>query len=362
MAAVAVPTPVPASGEQAVARVRNPLHYALAVGIDRYPGISDLRAPSKDAQDFRQWLTDSSGGGLDPRNIELVHAGNASFDHPDNAVPTRTLVNNALERLFEDVEVHLRRDPLAWHDTRLYVYLSGHGVATDVTEAALLMANARRNRKGESVPSRRYLEFFQDTQHFRELVFFADCCRTRTVAHIDLAGPPWERRTGQRGRVSWLLGFATAFGDAAFEQTEDEEADPDKARGHFTRALLEGLRGKAARAGRVDSNGLAAYVRDRVLALTNNRQSTTTVSDPAQPVFFCDVPNVPLPQVTLHWPEGFDGSADLYDGKEVWLASHNAHRGPWTLRLERGLYEIRLGGQSSGTLFKVLEEDGHVRL
>jgi hypothetical protein len=42
----------------------NDLHFAVVVGINRYPGIKDLKYARDDAERFRDWLVDLEGGGV----------------------------------------------------------------------------------------------------------------------------------------------------------------------------------------------------------------------------------------------------------------------------------------------------------
>jgi hypothetical protein len=52
----------------------NDHHYAVVVGINRYPGLSDLTGARADAEAFAQWLEDGDGGALPAANIRRVMA------------------------------------------------------------------------------------------------------------------------------------------------------------------------------------------------------------------------------------------------------------------------------------------------
>ena len=52
----------------------NDLHFALCIGIDRYPGLPgrDLSSATRDARAFRDWLVTPAGGGLPEANVALI--------------------------------------------------------------------------------------------------------------------------------------------------------------------------------------------------------------------------------------------------------------------------------------------------
>jgi uncharacterized caspase-like protein len=356
--------------------LRPELHYAVVVGINRYPGLpTNLRGPRNDAQQFYDWLRDPCGGRVPEANIRLIKVDEqdeARFTSPDVALPTRDLINNALDDVMTNLERHLKGSPLDWQHTRLYLYLSGHGVAANAREAALLMANARLGRLGDSIPCAPYMAFFQDAQTFRELVCFADCCRT-AKAQAQMLGPPFDRRSANRGPVATVLGFATNFGDLAYEPTPEEEADPDLTRGFFTTALLEGLRGGAVDelTGEINSNSLARYVRRRVLDLTQTRpvpQQAPMSADPAAPIVFRPAASPPVWSVTISFPAGFTGAVALSDGKGRDVGRYEGAPAPWVVPLPNDYYEVRPAEARDGSgfnkdgLFRVLGEDRHVQL
>jgi hypothetical protein len=71
----------------------NNLHFGVVVGINRYPGISNLQHARAGAELFRDWLVDPNGGALPPGNVQLVAATakdevefrTAELAHPERA-------------------------------------------------------------------------------------------------------------------------------------------------------------------------------------------------------------------------------------------------------------------------------------
>ena len=145
---------------------KNPLHFAVVVGINRYPAIRDLRLAKGDAEQFAAWLLDPGGGGLPAAadGDKLVTGGHvATIVVDDGAVPEGTLredarpvrkeVFQAFHTFRKAVEAHVQTNPEDWERTRFYFYVSGHGIAPDVRDAALLLADtAQRARQQDTGP------------------------------------------------------------------------------------------------------------------------------------------------------------------------------------------------------------------
>ncbi len=113
-------------------RYRNPLHFGLAVGIDRYPALGRLEHARADARAFHAWLTDLDSGSIPPDNCRPIVA--ADQDRPpgakrDRAVPIADVRHDALLDLEKRGDAALMERPDLWGETRSYHYVSGHGLA-----------------------------------------------------------------------------------------------------------------------------------------------------------------------------------------------------------------------------------------
>ena len=320
----------------------NELHYAVVVGIQDYPGITNLKSPLRDAHAVYRWLL--RDGGLPPGNIERVMTCR-SFEDVLEARPTRDEVNKALRRVNRAVSGHVTRNPLDREKTRLYFYVSGHGIAQEGSEAAVLMANAGEEGWGENIPCAAYLRRYEECQYFREVVMFADCCRLRRPA--DFYGPTFSANADVNiGPVDGFLGFATQLGDAAYEPTDG--ASPDEARSYFTQAVLEGLGGAAAdERGEINTTTLAKYVAARVIKLTEKKRYPQVPKMPVdlrRPIVFRPATIVAVKrrhQVTLAVPADFVGGAVLLDGRLAQIGRFETGNGRWETLLEDGLYQVR---------------------
>jgi uncharacterized caspase-like protein len=363
----------------------NRLHFGVAVGINRYPDIRHLRLAKGDAEAFARWLSKPDGGSLptSTANGALIATGHVATvvvddaqvpdgTNREDAKPIRKDVFVPLMKFKKAVEAHVAEHPEDWVHTRLYVYVSGHGIAPQAKDAAILLADAGPDWFGENISCAQLLQYFMETQPFHEVVIFADCCRER-IPNAPLGGLPWEFTTGNNGNVVSVLGCATYFGDLAYEPPIDVKQVADDQRGYFTKAVLEGLEGSAADpAGAIDSTSLAKYVRLRVLELTKHKtpsQTPTMEADPADPVVFRAAPGNAVKTIThrvrIIFPPGFKGTATLRDGTDEVLSTHTAG-GVTTIHLPNGLYSItpKTAGTvfQEGGLFRVWGSDRDVQL
>ncbi|GGV34808.1 caspase family protein [Streptomyces spectabilis] len=294
----------------------NDLHYAVVVGINRYPAISDLRGARGDAGRFRDWLVDPTGGNVPATNIALVTATERDEREADvmTAVPTRENVNRALYLAHRAVRRAVDEGG-NWADTRLYLFLAGHGIAPFGGDAALLMANAAIDLLGNHIAVRPYLSWYESASPFHEIVFFADCCRTR-FGGVAAFGPPFTDTIEAPDKVECLAGYATSLGDPAYEQ---QAPDPNRSRGHFTSALIEGLRGAGGGTvtseGKVTSDSLIDYVRRHVRDRTSQQlvpQEARFLRETSTPIVFAEgLQGIGSYPVTLRFPAGFRGWVEL---------------------------------------------------
>jgi uncharacterized caspase-like protein len=345
-------------------------HYAVVVGIDFYPGVKNLAFARKDATAFCKWLTDPDGGELPPANVRQIILSQGPFGTVDEAVPTRELVDRALKDVHTDVRKKLKANPTVWPETRLYMYFSGHGVSPGPDETAVLMANASDQDLGYNIACSAYMRYYQETQDFHELVFFADCCRSQR-SDAPVSGPPFNKLVQSYGSVVKVMGFATQYRDLAYEPTLVD--NPDEARGYYTMALLEALTNGVPDAGGegVTATTLQNYVRKRVSELTKGKpyaQVPEMQADPGAVIQFRKPAPQKKRQVTITFPAGTP-AVTLFGGVGLnELGQWDPASGPWGIPLEDGLYAVRHTGSTDGNgfansgLFAVFGGDVNVSL
>lgn len=359
----------------------NDLHYAVVVGINRYPGIRDLQLAKNDAREFYAWLVATDGGGLPSENVEVIMVDDADetgFVDATQSRPTLREVNAALGEANRKARLRVQQNRSDWERTRLYLYASGHGIAPDDGAAAVLMADADADplveSYGNSIELDKYTQWYVACGIFREVVAFADCCRDRRYTAPG-NGPPWSRCTEPYGGANVALGFATTYATSAYEPAD--VSDPDQARGYFTRGLIDGLTGGAGRDdGEITTVSLADYVSASVQAQTEGKpfsQRPSMPIDAAHPIVFrpASAPALPLHRraVVLSFPAGYAGQVALLSGRFVDTGQRwDASVGPWQLELEEGFYIARPeapvdgGSFQQNGLFRVIAKDADVQL
>jgi hypothetical protein len=324
----------------------NNLHYAVVVGIDRYPGISDLSGAAADAGVFAEWLQSPDGGALKGENVHLLLSPNIQEPADIQASsPRQDDIDDALQSVVTSVRGELQQDRSAWDRTRFYFYLAGHGCAPSGSEGAFLLANAGPGAYTRNIDLAKYREWVSACAWFREVVIFADCCRTRvrsgpagTGPHLDACPRPFVDR-----EPTWMIGYAAEAGQPAYE--EPFAAD-DEARGHFTSAILRGLQGSATDDnGAVTALSLVDYVTQIVADTTRGKrypQNARFPRDAAASFMFRPPTTAPARakhQTTISFPRHFRSRVIVRFNRDT-IVTHDAREGELVLELEDGLYEI----------------------
>jgi hypothetical protein len=348
----------------------NDAHYAVVVGINRYPGIGDLGGARRDAEQFAAWLLDPEGGALPPENVKRVWVtedDEAGYATPQGARPTHDEIDYALEAARDDFQPKLDADPTVWDRSRIYLYVAGHGFAPQGGEGALLLANATSGALSRNVELFQYRRWCTTCAFFREVIVFADCCRTRVRSAAPGFGPrldecpaPWMGKSS-----TWLIGYGSTLGKPTYE-LPTPGAD-DEARGYFTRALLDGLRGGAARddSGVITAAKLSGFVKTVVAEQTSAQpfpQEAQIHGEFTEEIRFGAPAAPPKRAVTIVLPAAAQAARVVKDGSE--LAVWDGADRDWRVELADGLYEVEAGGVALANdgLFKVAGKDRRVEL
>lgn len=331
--------------------------YALVVGINHYPGFRNLNGAIEDAQDFAKWIyQDADGGGLPQQNSKVV------VSQPNPLSPIQDEIDDALSAIFRAIGANRGR--------RFYLYFSGHGLGQSNLGADLCLARWSFEFRRAALDSLDYLKLILGSGKFDEVVFFLDCCRVR---QINASGLPstlgFARPDEIAGHGKHFIGYATEFQNSAYEAAVSNGADPADApfvRGHFTRALMNGLRGGAASApGGVSATRLKAYLEaetPRIAAAAKQSQVPEIVnglpSDP-QAVFGNFKPLVQI-NVTITFTAVRQGPIVLEGPDLTEVRRGLPGEGPWTVPLGIGWHALRDLGNNGQTTFRVGSE-GEVR-
>ena len=231
-----------------------PKLYVLAIGVSQYsdPGLQ-LHYAAKDAQDFVSALQRQKGGLYRDVQVKLLTDDKANRDDVlDGLEWIRT------ETTSKDVAM---------------VLLSGHGVNDRSGKYYFLPHDANIEKLLRTGVSMEDIKTTIDSIAGKTL-FFIDTCHSGNVLggrkgeQPDINGLVNELASAENGAVV----FAASTG------TQYSIEDPAWSNGAFTKALVEGLSGRAdyGGSGRITLNMLDLYISERVKVLTHGQQTPTT--------------------------------------------------------------------------------------
>ncbi|MBP9712061.1 MAG: caspase family protein [Sterolibacterium sp.] len=239
-----------------------PRLYALVVGVGTYQheGINPLDFPAKDARDFAAALKGQRGRLYREVDVRLL----------ENAAATREGVLDGLD--------WLRRQVTA--NDLAVVFFAGHGVNDQTGRYYFVPANADPARlRSTAVPNGDITEALQALP--AKVLAFLDTCHAGNVLG---SGKQRNLSIGLPGDINRLVNELTSaengvvvFASSTGRETSQESAEWNN--GVFTKALVEGLGGKADfnHDGAVSLNELNLYVADRVKQLTNGDQHANMI-------------------------------------------------------------------------------------
>ncbi len=230
--------------------------FGLVVGINDYKNqpFESLKGPKGDADDFVTWLKSPAGGDLLPTNVDpFIH-----LSDEEGKEPMLSHLWILLNKLIESAPSRRARI-----GRRLYVFLAGHGISPSeqLDETGLITVEAK-GKLAPYLPGKLCADGFCNGGHFDEVLLFMDCCRVSTMLVGPIGKIPIFEKpdVAAAGAASRFYAFATAFGKVARETPVD-----GKVRGNFSRALIEGLNGRAADgAGRLTTNSLKLWLEHKM--------------------------------------------------------------------------------------------------
>lgn len=232
-----------------------PKLYILAIGISEYRAKSlRLGLAAKDARDFQNVIRKRAGPQYGEISVKALSNGEA----------TLTAVRDALSWIAaapgpEDIAM---------------VFLAGHGVDDEQGRYYFVPQDADPNAMAETgLP---YEELRNALSSVRGRVFFfIDTCKSGAVWGRDASEPSIDVGRVLNDLKSPEHGVVV-FASSTGKQFSLEK--PDWRNGAFTKALVEGLNGKADLFGEgaVTVASLDAYISNRVTKLTGGRQTPAT--------------------------------------------------------------------------------------
>jgi hypothetical protein len=307
-------------------------HYAVVVGIDRYPSMPSDRAlqyARHDAICFYKWLRSSNGGGVPKGNAKLITATRTE-QASGVARPVRKEVFDFL------TDIHKRIDGIdgsEWLGSRLYVYLTGHGIAPVGGGGALLFADSDPPYRWEYFDLDVCESYYKRCRFFNEIVLLGDFCRDVDSAVPPAAALEFGTCYGESELTRRVVAYATPITQQASEPEDGPIVPPANGThpqtqapgGFFTQAVLDGLRGEATPhpiTGIIDIGRLVAYVRPLVRQLSGQDIDISPANAEDLVLARCKPPTYP---VDLLVPEGFHEPIRLV----VWEHGNELVMGQW---------------------------------
>jgi len=217
--------------------------FALIIGNTEYtdPGLAQLTAPGKDAEDFARVLKDVEIGAFDQVNI-LLNQSSAT-------------VNEVIDEFFD------QKKP----DDLLVLYFSGHGVRDELGALYLAVKNTIRSRLRSTAIKSDYIRDAMDQSRSKRQVLILDCCNSGAFSQGTKAATGVSIGTasafeGGYGRIILTASDSTQFaweGDKVIGETDNSL---------FTHYLVEGLEGEADQDGdgRITVDELYDYAYEKV--------------------------------------------------------------------------------------------------
>jgi hypothetical protein len=336
--------------------------YAVVIGINHYPSPNflHLQGPENDACTFYDWLVSPEYGQVPVENITLLLSSDFTGriqDDPLQAKPTL----GELEHPFNTL-IQIAKDKKRRIGRRLYIFLAGHGISTDLQDAALLAANVDWWRIGYHLSGPLVRDWFHKAGLFQEVVLYMDCCRSIYKA----ARPrpvPWheEEEPGDARLVLSHTGLAAKWGVKSFEALHD-----GRMRGIFSASLINALYRSRDAQGCITTRSVRNFVFNDLA----QRGITLDGSEPefdgprgSQDIVLVEAPppadTIPVTVEFLH-PDPHRNVVVL-DADFTPVIGPQPMLGEWYFELPAGQYMLHIPGEalSDGLAFKLASEESY---
>ena len=227
--------------------------YAVVIANTRYadPGLAQLSAPGKDAEDFARVLKSKDISAFD--NVQVL------LNQP------KSVIDETLDELFSDK----KREDL------LLLYFSGHGVKDEQGVLYLAAANTLRSRLRSTAVDSAFIRELMDDSRSESQILILDCCNSGAFApgtkgaENDSMGTSTAFQTKGRGRVVLTATDSTQYaweGDKVIGGTTTATENS-----LFTYYLVKGLEGDADQDGDgiITVDDLYDYAYDAIIKRTS---------------------------------------------------------------------------------------------
>lgn len=248
--------------------------YAILVGISRYadPHLRKLDGPVRDVKLVYDWLTSDNGDPVPPANITCIVSDEQSQHHPtdDGIPPVYQDFLNAFIRLVRKPD---KSDLIRRKNSRLYLYLSGHGFSEkhdDRAHAALYVGNTWIKTGPQwNIYGTYFARWAKNHGLFSEIVLVMDCCRDAELTKVaSIPALPKPTDIGVPKDVKLFELYAAARGGKAQERKIAERNN--EVHGLLTHAFLHALDHARPGSLTVSTSDIKAYLEGSWTILCGN--------------------------------------------------------------------------------------------
>jgi len=278
------PDPLPERSDQGWVKINLPAErpdlWVLSIGVSKYgkaARIDDLSNTAQDAKEIVDFFRTQEDTILYRKVDTRLIADIAGAD----AEPTSININNALRTYFDRAK----------ESDVMLLFMIGHGQNDNGNDFYFLPSDAERNVNGSIIPgsaiSHRDINGVLEKRAKTKLIFIDACYSEGIMGTMSAGGKiysPMEHyvRSLPKGNYSLIFVSSERKQTSEIAQANSSKNIPQSG-GAFTIALLEGLKGglngeTSNSQGIVSTNNLAAYIKDRVLKITDGRQDPQTYS------------------------------------------------------------------------------------
>ena len=323
--------------------------HGIIVGIDTYPGISNLKGPCNDAEKFFEWLTDPAKGGADSGNVQMVRS--SDFDTP-NSVSDAHPACSELYQLFRPFAEKALEG--THHDGRLFLYVAGHGFADSQNpDSAALYSAEASIAFPVHLAMQAWASFARLHWVFDEVILISDACRDSLMLNQVVPPPlPVFPAHANASKVKHFEGYGAGYNQKAREREFDGVT-----RGIFTEAMMDALeKAKPNRLGRVTGSVIKAHIHNVISA----KAGPVTIEPPDirvnddMDVLFIERQTTPGSETTfITGPEHRGHKLVIESWPDVDVAHAVIGAGHTVLPLKPGLYRARIVETGDKTTFEV---------
>jgi hypothetical protein len=286
--------------------------YALIIGNTEYtdPGLAQLTAPGKDAEDFARVLQDKEICAFDQVNLLL--------NQPEH------IVRGTIDEFFD------QKKP----DDLLVLYFSGHGVRDELGSLYLAVKNTIHTRLRSTAVKSDYIREAMDQSRSKRQVLILDCCNSGAFSQGTKAATGVSIGTASAFEAGYGRIILTASDSTQFAWEGDKViGETDKSL--FTHFLVEGLDGEADLDGdgQITVDELYDYAYEKV-KLSTPKQSPSKFSSKQQGEIVLrqsmrleDIKSVPLPAPILDSIENPFADIRLGAVQQLTKLLHGKNRG-----------------------------------